>query len=276
MNDEYDASWFPGLVSLPDIARIEICGLGIYDTELPSAMSSLKSLTIGCSTREGFGYIGSLALSIVLERLLVKCPNLQYLDLTFQEEPFKGDDHWDSLGDMLSYHGPPLRTLRLFSPGWVVRPSRSGAPINLASMVSLRFLTLPIEAVLPQSLASLLHRQADGSDPDNNNSRSNDNVRNDAMPAGLQARDRGFDTATVSLTDMLPPSLTQLDIVDDMNIADNILWLDWELRKTMLSPCFGHLQTIELWRVQGPTDQMMNIGWDVQQQEGCWKVFRRV
>jgi hypothetical protein len=280
---EFDDSWLPGLISLPKIEKIELAELKMYDFEVPDSTSSLQSLTIGSSTVDGLGYTGQLALSIVLERLLVKCPMLKYLDLTFHSDPDEGDDHWNLLGYMLSNHGLSLRTLHLYNPYKVVMPAYDGAPINLAAMTNLRTLTLPGNAILPsrwtRSSISASHpeRQSDSVDRGSISSLINDNSQDgDDNPGNRNGLDKGFDPASVSLTDVLPPNLTQLTIVDNTTLSSNVARLDVELQKIMLSSRFERLEVVRLRRDQARAEHMMGPDWEMHRQDNYWKVSRRL
>jgi len=283
--NEYDDRWFSGLVFLPNIETIEIAELGMYEFEVPSyaGISTLKSLTVGSSNMDGFGYTGQVALSVVLESLLPKCPTLQYLDVTFQSGPNEGDDWWDALGSMLSNYAPSLRTLHIHNPYEVVMPPEDGAPINLAAMTQLRTLTLPGDAILPSRynrhgiLPSRGEQRVDDSDHGNANSHPNDVPRDDeGQPACIQGPEEGFDPTSVSLTAVLPPNLTQLAIVDNTTLPSNVARLDFELRKMMLSARFRDLETIRIWRDQAPTKHITEVDWEVQEEDGYWKVSRRI
>ncbi|GAB7334193.1 hypothetical protein MBLNU13_g06253t1 [Cladosporium sp. NU13] len=131
-----------------------------------------------------------MALSIVLERLLVSYPALQYLDVTFETAPNEGYDWWDALGSMLSNHASSLRTLHLHNPYGAVMPPEDGAPINLAALTHLRTLALPGNAILPSPYnkhgisTSLGEQQIDGSDSENVSSHLNGMSRDDgSQPA---------------------------------------------------------------------------------------------
>jgi len=277
--NEYDDSWLPGLVLLPNIERIEVAELGLYDFEVPPSISSLTSLTVGSPITVDFGYTGHLALSVVLERLLSTCPALQYLDLTFHSQPNEGDDSWDSLGHILNNNGLALRVLHLYNPYEVVMPAHDGTPINLAGMANLRTLTLPCDAVLPSEWSprhissSLPARQADDTNVEDVSPQLDDILQDDESPP-----EESFDPASVSLTVVLPPSLTQLAIVskDNTELSSNITRLDWELRKVMLSPHFSDLEIIRLWRDQTLTKHTVGPDWEVQRESSCWKLSRRM
>ena len=282
---ETDDRWLPGLVSLPNIERIEVAELGMYDFEIPSSagISTLRSLTIGYPTTAGFGYSGQMALSMVLERLLVNCPALQYLDIAFETDPNEGDDWWDAIGSMLSNHASSLRTLHLHNPYGVVMPPEDGAPINLAAMTQLRTLTLPGDAILPSPYnkygisASLGEQRIDGSHLETVSSHLNDVSRDDgSQHPCMHGPEKGFDHASVSLTDFLPPYLTQLAIVDNTTLPSNVAKLDFELRKIMISPNFKDLETIRIWRDQAPTKHIMEVDWEIQREDRCWAVSRSV
>jgi hypothetical protein len=281
--NEYDEKWFPGVVSLPNIETIEIAELGMYDFDVSPSISSLKSLTIGSSTMVSFGYTGGMALSLVLEDLLAKCPSLQYLDVTFQSGPNQGDDCLDSLGSMLSNHGSSLRTLHIYDPYEMVMPAQDGAPISLVTMENLRTLTLPGNAMLPSQCNrrgtsdSLPEHQIDGSDRENANSQLNGTSQDDERHLALMnGPEEIIDPASVPLKDILPPNLTQLAIVENTTLASNVAKLDWVLGEVLLSLHFRHLETIRVWRDPALTKQMMDIDWDVETGDGWWKVYRRL
>ena len=271
--NEYDDKWFAGLVFLPNIETIEIAELGMYEFEVSPSISGLKSLTIGSSAMDGLGFTGQIALSLVLEPLLVKCPMLQFLDLTFDNGPNEGDDYWGPLGCMLSNHGSSLRTLHLWNPNEVVTRADDGAPINLSAMANLRTLTLPADAILPsrrrppftfEQLAAGMQRgqiilQPNDYPPDDED-----------QPAGARGSEE------VSLAGLLPPNLTELAIDDNTNHSSNVARLDQELGKIMLSLRFVNLETIRIWRHKAPTKHLKGIGWEVQRDDGCWEMSRRV
>lgn len=283
--NEYDDRWFPGLVFLPNIETIEIAELGMYEFEVPSyaGISTLKSLTIGSSDMEGFGYTGQVALNMVLESLLPKCPALQYLDVTFQNSPNEGDDWWDELGSMLSNYAPSLRILHIHNPYEVVMPPEDGALINLAAMTQLRTLTLPGDAILPSPYnkhgisASLGEQRIVGSDRENVNSHLHVITRDEeGQLASVHGPEGSFDPASVSLAAFMPPNLTQLTIVDNTTLPSNVARLDFELRKMMVSPRFKDLNTIRILRDQTPTKHITEVDWEVRKEDGYWKVSRRV
>jgi hypothetical protein len=281
---EFDDSWLPGLMFLPNIERIQIAELKIYDFELPDSTSNLRSLTIGSSTRDGIGtgYSYQFPVSIILERLLVKCPLLQHLDLTFHSDPNQGDDYWDLPGYMLSNHGSSLRALHLRNPYEARKPANKGKPMNLATMTNLQILTLPVDAILSSrcssrsTSASVPERQPGRIDGEYASSLIDDNSRdNDARSGDMPGLDEGSDPVSVFLTDVLPPNLTRLTIIDRMSLSIIVARLDWELGRVMLSPRFGRLEVIRLQRDQALTEHIMASDWAVQRQDGCWEVSRR-
>ena len=281
---EFDDSWLPGLMFLPNIERIEIAELKIYDFELPDSTSNLRSLTIGSPMTNGIGtgYPYQFPVSTVLERLLVKCPILQYLDLTFHSNPDEGDDYWISPGYVLSNYGASLRALHLCNPYGVRMPAHEGKPINLVTMTNLRTLTLPINAILssrcsPRSTSvSGTGRQPDHIDGEYASSLIHDNSRdNEDRLRGIQGAEEGCEPALVARMDIMPPNLARLTIVDNTCHPHDVARLDWDLRKIMLSPRFESLRAIRLQRDQTPNEQMNGPGWEVQRQDGCWEVSRR-
>lgn len=212
IGEDEDDNWFPSLLRLPQIETIALCelsgvefdmpiptldgkfmedGMGNVldepykpsyelvgtDTSVPWSPSNLKHLTIG-SPNDG-GHTAQIALGMVLTRLLRNCPLLESLDVTFVCGANEGSDDWSSLGRTLSSYGPSLREIHVHDPFEIVNPSQDGAPINLVSMTQLRSVTLPIRALLSES------------------------------------HHGGFDAPGVSLSNILPASLTQLQIVDD-------------------------------------------------------------
>jgi hypothetical protein len=279
--NEYDDKWFAGLVFLPNIERTEIAELGMHSFEVPpsAGVSNLKSLTIGSSTTEDFGYTGSLALSLVLERLLVKCPSLQHLDVTFHSDPNDGDDKWDTLCNMLNTHGLPLRKLHLRNPYGVVMPAADGEPINLAAMTNLRTLTLPGDAVLPSRYTtrrvstSIFGYNLTTLSREDATSQSNITSRNvEDQTTCMEGSEESFDPAEVPLTEILPPNLTQLAIVDKTDLPSNVATLDRELRKVMSSPRFEQLESIQVWRVRKPNKLVVEVDWEARRENGCWEV----
>jgi hypothetical protein len=259
--NEYDDKWFAGLVFLPNIERTEIAELGMHSFEVPpsAGVSNLKSLTIGSSTTEDFGYTGSLALSLVLERLLVKCPSLQHLDVTFHSDPNDGDDKWDTLCNMLNTHGLSLRKLHLRNPYGVVMPAADGEPINLAAMTNLRTLTLPGDAVLPSRYTtrrvstSIFGYNLTTLSREDATSQSNITSRNvEDQTTCMEGSEESFDPAEVPLTEILPPNLTQLAIVDKTDLPSNVATLDRELRK--------------------PNKLVVEVDWEARRENGCWEV----
>jgi hypothetical protein len=281
----YDNKWFAGLVFLPHIERIEIAELGMHFFEVPpsAGISTLKSLTIGSSAMEDFGYTGSLALSLVLERFLVKSSALQHLDVTFVSDPDDGDDNWDTLGNVLSNHGLSLRTLHLRNPYEVVMPAVDGGPINLAAMTNLRTLTLPGDAILPSRWTA---RRVSTSLVVYNNfalareeatSRPNDTSRDDEdQSACINGSEGGFEPGEVPLTQFLPPNLTQLAIVDRTTLPSNVARLNGELRKLMSSSRFEELESIQVSRVREPNKLVVEVDWEARREHGCWKVLGSV
>ena len=221
---------------------------------------------------EGLGFTGQIALTVVLEPLLVKCPMLQFLDLTFDNGPNEGDDYWGPLGCMLSNHGSSLRTLHLWNPNEVVKRADDGAPIDLTAMANLRTLTLPADAILPsrrrppftfEQLAAGMQRgqiimQPNDYPPDDED-----------QPAGARGSEE------VSLAGLLPPNLTELAIDDNTKLSSNVARLDRELGKIMLCPLFMDLETIRIWRDRAPTKPVMENDWEVQREDGCWEISRR-
>ena len=281
---DFDDSWLPGLISLPNIKRIQIAELKIYDFELPGTTSSLRSLTIGSSTTDGIGtgYAYQFPVSIILERLLVKCPLLQHLDLTFLSDPNQENDCWDSLSYMLSNHGLSLCALHLRNPYGVRMPAHKGKPMNLATMTNLQNLTLPVGAILPSQCSprststSVPERQPDRSDGDFASSLFDGDSRdNDDCSRGIPGLDEGFDPVSVTLMDVLPPNLTQFTIIDRISHPSDIARLDCELWRAMLSPRFAGLEVIRLQRDKALTEHMMAPDWKVRRQDGCWEVSRR-
>lgn len=275
--NEYDDRWFPGVVSLPNIETIEIAELGMYEFEVSPSISSLKSLTIGSSAMDGLGFTGQIALSLVLEPLLVKCPMLQFLDLTFDNGPNEGDDHWGPLGCMLSNHGSSLRTLHLWNPNEVVNRANDGAPINLTAMANLRTLTLPADAILPSRRRPpfTFEQLADGMNRGQITMQPNDYPPDDEdQPAGAHGSEEGSEPAIVSLMELLPSNLTELAIDDNTKLSSNVARLDRELGKIMLSPLFMDLETVRIWRHKAPTKHLKETGWEVQRDDGCWEMFR--
>jgi hypothetical protein len=279
--NEYDDKWFAGLVFLPNIERTEIAELGMHSFEVPpsAGVSNLKSLTIGSSTTEDFGYTGSLALSLVLERLLVKCPSLQHLDVTFHSDPNDGDDKWDTLCNMLNTHGLSLRKLHLRNPYGVVMPAADGEPINLAAMTNLRTLTLPGDAVLPSRYTtrrvstSIFGYNLTTLSREDATSQSNITSRNvEDQTTCMEGSEESFDPAEVPLTEILPPNLTQLAIVDKTDLPSNVATLDRELRKVMSSPRFEQLESIQVWRVRKPNKLVVEVDWEARRENGCWEV----
>lgn len=211
IGEDEDDNWFPALLRLPHIETITLCELSGHGFDMPVptpdgnymedgmgnpldephnpyrhdepemgvpwSPSNLKHLTIG-SPNDG-GHTAQIALGMVLTRLLRNCPLLESLDVTYVCGANEGSDDWSSLGRTLSSYGPSLREIHIHDPFEIVNPSQDGAPINLASMTQLRSFTLPIRALLSES-----HYES-------------------------------FDAPEVILSNMLPASLTQLQIVDD-------------------------------------------------------------
>jgi hypothetical protein len=282
---EFDDSWLPGLMFLPNIERIEIAELKIYDFELPDSTSNLRSLTIGSPMTNGIGtgYPYQFPVSIVLERLLVKCPLLHYMDLTFHSDPGEEDDYWDSPGYVLSNYGSSLRALHLHNPYGVRMPDHEGKPIDLVTMTNLRTLTLPVNAILPSRSSP---RSTSISDPERQpnlivgeyaSSLIHDNSRdNEDRPGGIQGAEEGCGPAFVALMDIMPPNLAQLTIVDKTCHPHDVARLDWDLWKMIISPHFESLRAVRLQRDQTTNEQMNGPRWEVQRQAGCWKVSRRI
>jgi hypothetical protein len=279
--NEYDDKWFAGLVFLPNIETIEIAELGMHSFEVPpsAGVLNLKSLTIGSSTGEDFGYTGSLALSLVLECLLVKCSSLQNLDVTFHSDPNEGDDNWDTLCNMLNNHGLSLRTLHLRNPYEVVMPPVDDEPISLAAMTNLRTLTLPGDAILPsryatsRESASVFGYNLTTLGREDTTSQSNGTSRDVAdQTMCMEGSEEGFDPAEVPLTEILPPNLTQLAIVDKTTLPSNVGRLEWELRKLMSSPRFEQLSNIQIWRVRKPNKLVVEVDWEARRKHGFWEV----
>jgi hypothetical protein len=280
--NEYDDKWFAGLVFLPNIERIEIAELGMHSFEVsPSAgISNLKSLSIGSSTTEDYGYTGSLALSLVLERLLVKCPSLQHLDVTFHSDSNEGDDNWGTLCNMLNSQGSSLRILHLRNPYEVIMPAVDSGPISLAAMTNLRTLTLPGDAILPSQYStsrdstSIFGYNITTLGREDATSQSNSTSRDvKDQNTCTEGSEEGLDPAEVPLTEILPPNLTQLDIVDRTTLPRNVARLEWDLRKVMSSPRFEQLESIQVWRVRQPNRLVVEIDWEARRENGCWKVF---
>ena len=250
---------------LPNIERIEIAELGMHSFEVPTSAGSsrLKSLTIGLPTSDDpFGYSGFLALSLVLERFLVRSSALQHLDVTFTSDPNEGDDNWDTISDVLNNHARSLRSLHLRNPYEVVKPAVDGGPINLAAMTNLRTLTLPGDAILPTRYVP--HRVS--------------TTAAEFSTFNLEPRltDTSRDDERVPLTDTLPPNLTQLDVVDHRTDPSKIARLDSELRELMSSPRFEDLEIIRFWRVREPKNLVVSIDRKAQREQGCWEVSRRI
>lgn len=281
-------NWVELVTHLPKIDSIEI-----FDGFLPkgvgkSLTSNLKSLTVtslrfACDEENIRHFLGI-------------CPFLESFDLTTRPEVLRDEESssWSAIGEMLRRNGANLRKFRYDR---LSRPSAPGL-LNVSSLRNLRYLAVPVEALMPlhdyqsghfgdYSALFKGNRHGFGSVYD-----VEDMWRGDIAYESDAARRDGSETAgkvdeddrTRSMLDrgpdvpfshLFPDTLQHLRIMDDVDTDSVASYVDERLRGLVLAPRFSGLQDVRVRRRNFFTQHVRDIGWHI---ERCpfWNVMRRV
>lgn len=255
--------WFFWLVQLPQIESVSVHKLLKNTSDIPMPSSSgLKRLKVSDET----------ALDTErLEEILEAFSALEYLDATWKFSymiergiEWSPDTQWAALGAALTKHGSKLQKLRLDNPTiHYLSDKPSTTPINLASLSNLRYLTLPVEAILSEPAGEYIV-PASGEACDDDDEFSD-----------LHAMGHGVNTPTASLCQLLPCSLQRLRIIDDYHLWADAVRLDKELRDLILDPRFSELRSIRVSRKIPWSKHVKDLGWHVTRHEPYWNVLLR-
>ena len=138
--DGCNSHWFFHFSRLPQIASISLRSISHDPRYADSQTSNLKRLTL-------HGLRPSSTTELV--KTLKACPMLECLDVTWEvKRIFSNDIPWAVMGHALTKLGSKLRKLRLATSGYHWHSDEQSGLNNLSSLSNLRYLSLPVEAVL--------------------------------------------------------------------------------------------------------------------------------
>jgi hypothetical protein len=263
--------WLSCLVSLPRIASMSLRDIPYSSKYAESSPSGLKSLVL--SDMEELS-------ATKIQSLLKACPMLEVLDAAWANI-YNGtaDIDWVGIGSALTQYGPKLRKIRLDSSKIKLPSTMQRGLSALAPLTHLRSLTLPLEAVLSETVGE--HpvpaiddgQNSESSDADGNEDEESlddeDDVRSSHPPG------QGLNTPTVPLHQLLPSSLRHLRIIDDWGLWTDAIRLDVELRDLMLLPHLSELRSIRVKREIPYSKHVRDLGWHHQRRAHQWNVLLR-
>lgn len=248
--------WFSRLVQLPQIVSVKMGALPLCNLCPQTHTSRLQSLT--------FVDVDAQRLAHTLGDILRACPMLKSLDVSWQlRYSFHPCLQWAAA---VSRHGPNLRKLKLSNSGTCQPPPyfRPSTLVNLASLHHLRSLTLPLEAILSESMGVY------------------SDATYEAVHSGENSEDGyghapgvGVNTFTTPLHQLLPCSLRHLRIIDDLNLWADAVRLDKELRNLVLHPHFSKLRSIRVRRKIPWSKHVKVLGWRGTRHGSKWNSLSR-
>jgi hypothetical protein len=209
-----------------------------------------------------------------LEDVLKACPLLEHLDATWTfGSAHRSYMEWAELGAAVTRHGSSLRklTINYYRRGGGLSSDGPPTQTNLASLSHLRELTLPVEALLPETPKVWSPPEFDEFDPEY----YDEGLRAASVLSDLQASQRAVGLPPVSLCRLLPHSLQHLIIIDDFYLWADAVRLDEELRNLMLDPQFSELRVIRVRRRIPWSEHVKDLGWHEERYGRYWNALLR-
>jgi hypothetical protein len=206
-----------------------------------------------------------------VEDVLKALPMLECLDATWSFGAHHSSVEWAELGAAVTRHGSNLRNLALnYYRGMMHRSSDvKSNQTNLASLKHLRELTLPVEALLPETPRVYTPPSPDEFDPEyyGYSPEDEDDHSDSQAPA--------VEIPPASLCRLLPHSLQHLIIIDDFYLWADAVRLDEELRNLMLDPQFSELRAIRVRRRIPWSEHVKDLGWHEERYGRYWNALLR-
>ena len=257
------SNWFSWFIQLPQLESITLHRLPDYPWHFQARSSGPKRLTL-TDRRHSTVYTSEV------EDVLKAFPMLDCLDATWSFGAHHSSVEWAELGAAVTRHGSNLRKLTLnYYRGMHGSSDVQSNQTNLASLKHLRELTLPVEALLPETPRVYTPPPFDEFDPEYYGySPEDEDDRSDSQAPAVEI-------PPVPLCRLLPHSLQHLIIMDDFYLWADTVRLDEELRSLMLDPQFSELRAIRVRRRNPWSEHAKDLGWHEERYGHYWNALLR-